>query len=362
MPPKDKVWKLEPHTLGKHLVLREYLNAWLPILGTWSGRILFIDAFAGPGEYTDGEYGSPVIALRALIEHEARNIIRANVTFIFIEERKDRFEHLQELVANYERSLPSNALVEVINSKFDETMTELLNQIEEQNKRLAPCFVMIDPFGISGTPLSVIKRILSNPRTEVYISLMYRDINRFLGSPEFEPHLNQLYGTNQWRKALEIEDSDRRKEFLFTLYKNQLKKAGAKYVLSFDLFNESTHIYTIFFGTQNPLGSDKMKAAIWAIEPSGNFRFEGSNQLRLDVNKPDFNPLRKALQNEFVNKGMIKIDQILNFVRTDKTDYHSGQVRKVLKQMEEDGQIEVDPRSRKKRSTYPDGTKIRFLD
>lgn len=45
-----KLWDMEPHTHGKHIVLRAYLNAWLPILGMTQGRILFIDAFAGPGQ------------------------------------------------------------------------------------------------------------------------------------------------------------------------------------------------------------------------------------------------------------------------------------------------------------------------
>ena len=43
---------LDPHTQGKHLVLQYYMQAWLPIMTTWNGRVLFIDAFAGPGEYT----------------------------------------------------------------------------------------------------------------------------------------------------------------------------------------------------------------------------------------------------------------------------------------------------------------------
>lgn len=49
MGPKNTLWPLEPHTRGKHLVLKHYLDAWFPILGSWSGRILFIDGFAGPG-------------------------------------------------------------------------------------------------------------------------------------------------------------------------------------------------------------------------------------------------------------------------------------------------------------------------
>ena len=63
MPPNSTIWPLQAHTRGKHLVLQQYMNAWLPIMTRWNGRVLFIDAFTGPGEYSRGEPGSPIIAL-----------------------------------------------------------------------------------------------------------------------------------------------------------------------------------------------------------------------------------------------------------------------------------------------------------
>ena len=53
------LWPLDEQTMGKHLVLRHYLNGWFPILSRWNGRLLFIDGFAGPGEYENGQEGSP---------------------------------------------------------------------------------------------------------------------------------------------------------------------------------------------------------------------------------------------------------------------------------------------------------------
>ena len=52
MPPRTTTWPLELHTRGKHMVLEHYMGAWLPIMTRWNGRVLFIDAFAGPGEYS----------------------------------------------------------------------------------------------------------------------------------------------------------------------------------------------------------------------------------------------------------------------------------------------------------------------
>ena len=55
-------------------------------------RRLPLDGFAGPGRYLGGEEGSPLIALRALLQHPQMQAPRAGfeVRFFFIEERPDR--------------------------------------------------------------------------------------------------------------------------------------------------------------------------------------------------------------------------------------------------------------------------------
>ena len=147
------------------------MYAWLPIMTKWNGRVLFIDAFAGPGEYSGGEHGSPVIALRALIDHRALNQIRSEVNYLFIEKEAPRSQHLEEVLGELKDQLPPGCNYKVINSTFDETLTDVLDDIEQQKAHLAPAFVMIDPFAVSETPMYTIGRILQNPKSEVYISL-----------------------------------------------------------------------------------------------------------------------------------------------------------------------------------------------
>jgi three-Cys-motif partner protein len=98
------LWDLDPHTLGKHLVLRAYLDAWLPIMSFANSRVLFIDGFAGPGEYAGGQEGSPQIALRALVDHSAS--IKAEVAYFFIETEADRAKHLEKIVEDWKTKVP----------------------------------------------------------------------------------------------------------------------------------------------------------------------------------------------------------------------------------------------------------------
>ena len=367
MPPSNVIWDMDPHTKGKHLVLREYMNAWLPIMTKWNRRVLFIDAFAGPGEYSNGEEGSPIIALKALIGHSQKNRITNRINYLFIEENADRCSHLTDMLKRLESDIPQNCAYQVINATFDDTLTDVLDRIEAHNRSLAPSFVMIDPFGVSGTPMHTIERILKNPKSEVYISVMYRDINRFKTHPSFGPHLDGLFGTDVWRQGNDISDGDERRKFFYNLYKEQLKKAGAKQVVHFDLYKEANEqVYAIFFGTQNLAGCDKMKQAIWKTMPLGDYKFVGvrDQQRSFGQDVVDFTTLEDALCEEFGYGKWVRIEALQDFVKSDKTNFHSGHLKtETLKPMENNGKLEVrrqGSRNRRK-GTYPNGTEIQFL-
>lgn len=213
-------------------------------------RIVFIDGFAGPGQYEGGEPGSPIIALRALKEHAARGRFKAEVKFLFVELRDDRAKLLETLVEAEKVGLPAGSDVSVVQGPFDATMTTLLDSIESGMKRLAPCFLMVDPFGLSDTPMSIIQRVLRHPKSEVYISFMYEAINRFKSTPEFASHLDALFGCPDWRNGVDIKAPDDKKDFFYSLYRNQLKQAGARYVIHFELYQGGRLVYAIFFGTK----------------------------------------------------------------------------------------------------------------
>ena len=362
--PAKTVWRREPHTEGKHLVLRNYLGAWFPILGSRSGRIVFIDGFAGPGEYSNGEPGSPIIALETFLEHRARGSIKEAV-FSFVEADPKRARHLEDLIQRRWPKLPENCKVDVSAGTFDGTMTAALDELDAAKKRLAPAFVMIDPFGVKETPMSVVRRILSNPRSEVYVSFMVEAINRFRATPEFERHLDDLFGCTDWRAGISLADGAARLSFFYELYERQLRRAGAKQVVRFDLFEGKRLVYAIFFGTQNVVGSDRMKQSIWKIAPFGDFAFHGvraGRQLTLGMEKADLRPLREAIANKFRGKGWIRVGEVEEFVSSDATDFHKGQFKKgALKVMEDNGLVEVSRAPGKRKGTFPNGTKVRIV-
>ena len=81
------IWNIEPHTAAKHKILRKYLDAWFPILAKGNKKLVYLDGFSGPGRYTGGELGSPLVALQSALTH--REKLNSELEFIFIEERPD---------------------------------------------------------------------------------------------------------------------------------------------------------------------------------------------------------------------------------------------------------------------------------
>ena len=363
--PKGTLWPRDDHTEGKHLVLEEYLKAWFPILGMGhgNGRILFIDGFAGPGEYADGEEGSPVVAMRVLAEHAAKHRISTEVVFVFIENHAGRVDHLRGIVDRWRPRLPDKTKVHVLEDSFESRMTDVLQELEDQKKRMAPALVMMDPFGIKDIPLSVIRGILGNRRCEVYVTFMWEEMNRFLTTTEFEPHMDALFGTAAWRQAAEMVGSERRRH-LYALYKAQLKSAGAEHVVHFHLYKGNGLRYSVFFATGHPLGSDRMKKAIWKIAPFGDFSFRGGDSdqmVMLGIAQPDYTLLTDALHRRFGNSGWVRMGEIVGFVQSDETIFHDGHVKRQLKSMEQEGRIKVDPTTRKRALSYPAGCRVSFL-
>ncbi len=363
MPPATTLWPLDDHTRGKHMVLRAYMDAWLPIILSTFERAMFVDAFAGPGEYENGESGSPVIALNALAQHSSKHRFIGQIDYVFIEKDRDRFDHLNEVIARQRKkgAVPSICQISTYNDTFAHVFPKLINSISSHR---VPTFVMIDPFGVSGVGVEHIHALMQYPSTEVYVSFMYEFIDRFKDHPNFELHLDDLFGCSDWRQGIDIPDSKERKEFFYGLYRKQLKLSGARHVLHFELYDGDKLKYALFFATQNDQGCDKMKQAMWKVAPTGGYSFRSDKlgQLSFESGVVDFKELERALISEFGMDQPIAFESVEEFMRSDKVLFHSGRLKSHLARMERESTLVVGKSPRRRRGTFPPDTILRFVE
>lgn len=360
----ETIWKMDPHTLAKHTILRRYWQAWLPIMTAWNQRVLYIDGFAGPGKYKQGEDGSPLIALKAARDHKAKP--KAETIFIFIEREEDRFKHLEQTIEEIKPTLPSNFKVNCVHGLFNDEMTKVFGHLDQQKLHIAPSFVFIDPFGFSHTPFQTIVRIMQNRRCEVLITFMYEEINRFLSHPDHPETYDRLFGTDAWRKVLPVKDADRRRRMIHDIYRDQLRQAaGIEYVRSFEMQNRGNSTdYFIFFGSHEILGLEKMKEAMWAADPSGAFHFSdytsAKQTMSLFASGPDVDSLKNMILARFKGRS-VSVDDLGRFIIAETPFLRTHFKRQILAPMERDEEIEiVDAKLLRRRGSFPSGTKIRF--
>lgn len=237
-----------------------------------------MDGFAGPGRYTGGEPGSPIVALEAALTHQAK--LPGELVFLFIEKSTDRADHLEGEIAKLQ--LTASFKVQVEHGTFADKLGKTLDELDSTSSQIAPTFALIDPFGFYGIPYALIQRLLSKNKCEVLVTVMVDSINRWLEHPDenIKAHIVETFGTDE---AIRIaEGTGDRVTELKNLYHRQLNKA-AKFVRYFERRDRDNRlVYYLFFASNNSVGHLKMKEAMWKVDPMGDFSFSDST----DPNQP----------------------------------------------------------------------------
>jgi three-Cys-motif partner protein len=359
--PTSTLWEIEPHTNAKHEILRRYLGAWFAILGSKYQKIVYIDGFCGPGRYKGGQDGSPIIALKEANKQSA--LKNSSVYFLFVDERKDRIDHLNSELASL--SVPANFILETKNDEFENVLTNLPDRLKQKGFLSAPTFIFIDPFGFKGAPFSLVQNLLQNPSTEIIITIMVNYVNRFVQHPEpdIQQHIKDLLGAtdDEINQILNSED-----HFLAfrQLYESKLSQK-AKFVGFFEMRDSQNQpIYYLFFASNHPLGFERIKEAFWRVDQQSGYRFS-------DLTNPDqptlfeIDPsieLAKKLKEKY--SGTIQLSETIITEVENGPTYTTSHAKKALIQLEKNNQIVVNPTKTdgKKRikSKFPNGVIIQF--
>ena len=335
MPTEDHFEAYREHTSVKHAILKDYLNAWVPILGSWNNRMCYIDGFCGPGSYhhEGKEYdGSPIIALNIANDFSDK----AEVVCIFVDKKEDYCERLEARIEQLE--LKGKYYIE--HGEFEEVITDLLDEVAN----LAPTFCFIDPFGYSGLPLRVIKRFLERRSTEAFINFMYEPVSRFLAVENQHPHMDELFGSKRWRYVLKNDlRKDEREVFLRDLYHRRLKRC-AEYVWPFQLKDPERDrtMYYLFHCTNHPKGIKVMKEVMYRSGTEGTYSYQGKehSQMTLFSEMPSIKELEDSLLDEFAGKRVTFDDIIKSTLDWPFIEKH---YRKALNNLKEGNVIKKIP-------------------
>jgi three-Cys-motif partner protein len=385
-------WILKEHTKIKHEILARYLVPWAKILASFNKRLCIVDGFAGRGEYYENNIsqlrGSPLILmdlsrdpiveeltcicieknqdncnnLCKVLDEKKRDGLGANrthvdfsnVEIVKITDVKDSLDLLTDkmlgrFVTRSKIGRPSEqkTTIFVINGKFENTSSLLIQSMKERKQTTAatpaPSFYFLDPYGFNGIPFDLIKNILYLPRSEILLTFMTRDLNRFNPLPQEEKALIKLFGSSNWKKELANEGQEGQEKFA-GFYKKILKENGIEYVLPFTM-SESDRKLTLYYlihACNNLKAIRLMKDEMSKISP--HLKYYGPDENRIGKNQvrlTEFaeHPLKGSLLNIYKKKS-VTFEKILDDT-IDSNVYREKIYRDTIKSMEKEGLVTI---------------------
>ena len=298
----------------KHRLIHEYLNGWFPKLGSWAGRILYVDTHAGRGRHASGHEGSPLVALRTFLEHKHRERILRNceVRFVFMEENPEHLSSLESELATLveQEPLSRGVTVDPYGDDFHTVMQESLDALRAAGRRMAPAFVFVDPHGFS-LSYRVLRDLMGFAAVELFVNVMWRELNMEIRNAREQEGaarlLDFMFDGPTWREKITAPGTEERCDETLSFI---VSLVGAKWGTSVRMLGKNRVTrYVLLHLTNSDVGRDLMKTTMWKVcDPvDGTFlarKTDDPGQGVLLKPDPDSGPLADWLRNKLRHRPM----------------------------------------------------------
>ena len=326
---------------GKHQLIREYLNGWFPILGSWAGRILYLDTHAGRGRHATGAYGSPLVALRTLLDHTSREKVfgRCEVIFSFIEVDEDNCKLLESEIQKL-GTLPKQVKLDVVCADCFEALESIIDSMEKSQSTLAPAFIFVDPYGFK-VPGAILRKLMESGRVELFINVIWRELSMALAqgssSSGMARTLDLIFDGDDWRGLVGLPFEEQAQACVNLLQ----RKIGAKWATHIRMLgNNNVTRYMLLHLTNHEKGRDLMKDCIWKVCPEGGFLARVTDDVRqeqLITTDPDLTPLKVWVLAELA-KGPKRWNELIENIRSQI--WRVPQLNEVIRMLRGEGRLD----------------------
>lgn len=348
MPVEGSVpWERAEHTGAKHDIYQRYLRRWFPILLGGSNAYpsaTYAEGFAGPGIYAGGEPGSPIIAMRALLETVPSE--RPIVRFLFIDDDQRCVSLLKKQFVTVfpQRPRPADTTPVVF------TEGTCVEYLEPELDRIGawgqPILAVLDSWGNAPIANGLLRRLAANPATEVIVTLGPQSFMRFVST--LGPAADEVFGGDaSWRQIEHMTDAAAKRQHVLTCYRRTLATAGFRYLLDFELIDRRGESLYLVFGTNHVRGVEKMKDSLWEVDPVYGVGFRDPRDERsealFDFTDPHLAPLSRLLFKELQRDSAqwVRVFDLRNFT-LHQTAFRKEHVIRALMPLRDQGAIEAD--------------------
>ena len=347
------LWPREEHTKAKHDLLLAFFNKWVSVHSSHfanqgGGLVRVHDGFAGPGVYAGGEYGSPLILMRALCTNTNLQSRWASVRYDlhFVEKDVRRAEMLERKLGEFEAAMRERGPGWTEHVRWTVTCGRYEENVPQPVAEPSALFLFLEPFGYSHAPMTLTQDLVQQPKSDTLMFLPLSFVNRFAGREGQEVALDRFFGTRSWR---DVPDGLERPSALLRLFEEQLRVAGLHWVASFELKPDRTNAYYIVGGSSHLKGYASIKEGFWAVDPVNGSRYmaplpapPGQQTLALEAPESpvaDTRPLLEGLRERF-GRSAFSIEDAIAF--TAESRFLDTHLKKMtLAPAEADGLLRV---------------------
>ncbi len=223
----------------KAAIVSKYFDVWAKIIVPWakksSGRVAYIDLFAGPGRYEDSTISTPLLVLQKAV---ANPDLRQMLVTQFNDMNDRHSRSLEEEIAKIPgvETLAHKPVVHNFSVGDD-----VVKMFEEMS--LVPTFFFVDPWGYKGLSLRLVNSVLKDWGCDCIFFFNYNRINMGLGNDAVKPHMDALFGPERGeavrRKLDNASAPEERELVVIEELSEALRDLGGKFVLPFRFRDES---------------------------------------------------------------------------------------------------------------------------
>jgi len=177
-------------SLIKAEIVSKYFDAWARVIlptvqrhGT--GKIGYIDFFAGPGRYEDGTESTPLAVLRKAI---ADPVLAKALVATFNDKDSNNTKSLERHLEQLEGIGTLKHRPQVFCSEVDASTAAIFREI-----KTIPALFFVDPWGYKGLSLDLVNAVIKDWACECIFFFNYNRINMGLNNTCVREHMNALF-------------------------------------------------------------------------------------------------------------------------------------------------------------------------
>ena len=359
----------------KSLIVSDFFSRYLPIITNSVGvnkTVYYIDLFAGPGYFNNGEKSTPILIMDILDKYETSKI--PDVRLILNDQNVGYYRKLSVSVIGH----PAYGKLAVKPEIYNRSASQIdLNRYIQKG---VPVFSFIDPWGYVDVSYEQLWTLVKNVGSDNILFFNTNRISEDMGKSPSEKHMNNLFGM-EFHNAQTIctagcHQKVKMEKLLVCFSKNLYQVAKEKstkidfFILPFSFESEQKELVShyIIFITKNHRAISEMKKVMLKHNNStnGKFGFDAKDVDKLtffrredDVSllanaiiKDMFTNYRQLLDIAWDLESLLKaMDRYYMLHQYVVTPVALSELKEIIQKLYEKGYIELTHTAGKKRFT-----------